>query len=249
MAVEIPRELFSVRRFSGTCTGKRPLTADILELRIELSEPKAIEFLAGQYVQLESEEYRGRDSVIRAYSISSPPSSAGHIELVIRRVPDGICTTWVFDHLRENQPVRFSGPYGEFHIRDTAAPVLFIAGGSGMAPIWSMLRDMEEKGNTRPAAYFFGALTREDLFYAEELYAFSARNAWFTFVPALSKEPDSSGWDGERGLITEVLARHFPDCSHHEAYLCGSPGMIDACVNVLKKGGMPENNIFYDKFA
>lgn len=247
--IEIPRELFSVKRYVGKLVHKRSLTHDIIELRIELVDPGSIDFVAGQYVQLESEEYRGRDSVMRAYSISSVPSGRHHVELIIRRVPDGICTTWVFDHLKEGQAVSFSGPYGEFRLSDTDAPIIFIAGGSGMAPIWSMLRHMKEETIRRKATYFFGAVTQRDLFFLDELYQLQRELPDFTFIPALSGEPEDSDWKGERGLITEVVERYYPDSSQHEAYLCGSPGMIDASIKVLIRGGTPEDRIFYDKFA
>ncbi len=249
LRLEIPRHLFSVRRHLGRLKSKRPLTYDIVELTIELLEPDTMEFVAGQYIQLESKEYKGRESVMRAYSMSSPPSDKHHIQLMIRRVPEGICTTWVFDHLKEGQTLYLSGPYGEFRLTSTDAPILFIAGGSGMAPIWSMIRDMEERGIRRKATYFFGALTQRDLFLLDELNGVAQRNEWFSFVPALSKEPDDSDWKGERGLITDVLKRYVPDTSAYEAYLCGSPGMINACIAVLKEGGMSEEKIFYDKFA
>jgi Na+-transporting NADH:ubiquinone oxidoreductase subunit F len=216
---------------------------------MELAEPKTIDFEAGQYVQLESAEYKGKDSVMRGYSMSSMPSDVHHVELIVRLVPDGICTTWVFQHLKEGQELFFSGPYGHFHLSDTTAPIICIAGGSGMAPIWSIVRDMKEKGIARPTTYFFGALTQRDLFFMDEFKKLEQECPWFKFVPALSKEPADSGWTGERGLITDVVGRHFPDASQHEAYLCGSPGMIDASIAVLKKNGMPEANVFYDKFS
>lgn len=250
LKIEIPDELFNVSRFRSKLVHKRPLTHDIVELSLQLLEPGEITFEAGQYVQLESAEYKGHESVMRGYSISSLPSDRNHLELIIRRVPDGICTTWVFDHLKEGQEVFFSGPYGFFHLSDTAAPIICIAGGSGMAPIWSIVRDMQAKGIThRSATYFFGALTQRDLFFVKEFRQLEKECPWFKFIPALSKEPAESAWQGERGLITEVVGRHFPDASQHEAYLCGSPGMIDASIAVLKKNGMPEANVFYDKFS
>lgn len=249
LQIEIPKELFSVRRFVGILEQKKPLTHDILELRIRLKEPEFIDFFAGQYIQLESAEYKGRESVMRAYSIASVPSGNRSIELNIRLVPDGICTTWVFDYLKEGQTVYFSGPYGEFSLSDTDVPIICIAGGSGMAPIWSIIRDMKDRKIERETTYFFGARTQTDLFYLEELRRLERELPWFTFVPALSAEPEDSEWEGERGMITDVVARHFPDCSRYEAYLCGSPGMIDACVAVLTKAGMSADKIFYDKFA
>ena len=249
LKIEIPKELFSVKRFKGILEQKRQLTHDIVELRIKLIEPDSMDFIAGQYVQLESEDYKGRDSVMRAYSISSVPFDSNNIEIIVRRVPDGICTTWVFDYLKEGKKVYFSGPYGEFRLQDSDAPIIFIAGGSGMAPIWSILHDMKEKGITRDTNYFFGALAQKDLFYLDKLYELQKELPWFNFIPALSNEPDASDWKGERGLITDVVARLVPDCCNHEAYLCGAPGMIDACIKVLTDGNMPVQKIYYDKFA
>jgi Na+-transporting NADH:ubiquinone oxidoreductase subunit F len=186
---------------------------------------------------------------MRAYSVSSVPSKRNSIELIIRLVPEGICTTWVFNHLAVGQAVRFSGPYGEFRLSQTDAPCIFIAGGSGMAPIRSILLDMKESGTSRVSSFFFGALTRGDLIYMDEMNALAEELPWFTFIPALSKEPADSAWQGERGLITEVVGRHFPDTSKHEAYLCGSPGMVNGCIQILTKNGMPENKMFFDKFA
>jgi len=249
MSISVPDELFSVRKFRAKVAGKRALTHDIIELKMELVEPREIDFTAGQYVQLESRKYKGRESVNRAYSISSLPSEKGFVELMIRRVPEGICTTWVFDHLKEGDEINFSGPYGDFRLTDSGAPAVFIAGGSGMAPIWSILRDMRERGDSRKSAYFFGALTSADLFYTEELKKLESETGTFSYIPALSGEKEGSGWTGERGLITDVVKRTLPDLTGYEAYLCGSPGMIDACVKVLTESGIPADRIFYDKFS
>jgi Na+-transporting NADH:ubiquinone oxidoreductase subunit F len=249
LLIAIPGELFAAKRYTGVLERKRPLTYDIVELRIRLQEPDGMDFLAGQYVQLESEPYKGRDAVMRAYSISSAPSDRNHIELIIRRVPDGIMTTWVFDYLKEGQTVHFSGPYGEFRLSETDAPIVFIAGGSGMAPIYSILKDMKEKGIRRKAVYFFGALTQKDLFFMDDLKKLEEEHPWFAFVPALSSEPEGSDWKGKRGLITQIVKEALAEASTHEAYLCGSPGMIDACIKVLTEGNMPEEHIYYDKFT
>lgn len=249
IAIKITKEIFSVKKYRALVVHKKNLTHDIVELRIQLIEPDTISFFSGQYVQLTSQEYKGKEAVIRAYSISSLPSDNKFIELIVRKVPTGICSVWVTDILREKQEIELSGPFGEFHLSGNDAPIIFIAGGSGMAPIWSMIRNMVETGSTRKAAYFFGALSQKDLFYTNELNEISRRNPWFSFIPALSSEPADSDWKGERGLITAVVAKYFPDTSSHEAYLCGSPGMINACITVLTNSGMPQGNIYFDKFA
>ncbi len=250
MAIEIPEELFSVKQFRAVVSQIRDLTYDIKEVTFRLIEPHAIEFKAGQYVQLQTPEYEKCDeSVYRAYSVSSSPSETDTVELEIRRVPEGICTTYVHDYLKEGDEVTFNGPYGEFFLRDTDNDIVFLAGGSGNAPIKSMLMDMAEKNIGRKAIYLFGARSEKDLFLTEEMKAFEKKLKDFKYIPALSEPGEDSGWDGETGLITEVLARHLKDGGRTEAYLCGSPGMIAACVAVLKEKGVTEDRIFYDKFA
>jgi len=249
LMIEIPEELFLVKLFSAKVISKRNLTHDIVGLRLELIAPEKIDYMAGQFVQLNSEVYKGRESIMRAYSISSLPSDNGHIELMIRKVPEGICTTWVFDYMQEGSEITFSGPYGKFCLSDTEAPMIFIAGGSGMAPIYSMLRHMKETGNNRKAIYFFGAATQRDLFLMDEMSRLQEDMENFKFVPALSHEPPDTDWKGERGWITDIVKNTIPDISGYEAYLCGSPGMLNACIEVLTGGGMPEEKIYYDKFA
>jgi Na+-transporting NADH:ubiquinone oxidoreductase subunit F len=246
--VKIPKQLLVVKHFRGVVESKAVVTHDIARVKIRLLQPEAISFAAGQYIKLESRPYAGSPAVIRNYSIASAPSRSRHVELLVRHVPGGICSTWVFENLQENEIVWLSGPYGSFRLRPTDASIIFIAGGSGMAPILSMLRDMVEKGNTRRAIFFFGALTQADLYDTEELAALQNQHTWFSFVAALSNEPEGTGWMGERGLITDVVARHCADTSGCEAYLCGSPGMIDACIAVLKKSGMSPDVIYFDKF-
>ena len=246
--ISLPPSTLSVKRFTGKLVCKQLLTPDIARLHIQLVRPDSMDFIAGQFVQVRSQPYNGKEAVLRNYSISSCSLNKNHIDLLVRKVPGGICSTWAFDHLKDGDQVYFSGPFGEFRLSNASAPILFIAGGSGMGPIWSMLNDMKEKGPDRKAYYFFGAQTERDLFLTEELFGLQKELPAFTFIPALSNEPAGSEWQGERGLITDVVSRHFPDCSEFEAYVCGSPGLIDACRKVLAKGKMTEDKIFFDKF-
>lgn len=248
--IQIPRELFSVRRFQAVVAELRDLTHDIKLVSLELVNPETISFVPGQYVQLQAPAYgESPDPVYRAYSIASAPRNVRRLELIVRLVPNGICTTWVFTLLNAGDTVEFNGPYGEFYLRENDRPVVFIAGGSGMAPFRSILAQMQEQGISRPCHFFFGARARRDLFMLEEMARYEADLPNFKFTPALSGPAPGDNWTGETGLITEVVDRHFPDCSGMEAYLCGSPGMLDACIRVLGRNGMPEEHIFFDKFA
>ncbi len=251
MAIEIPESLFKIKEYQARCEKVEKLTHDIRRLRFKLLDPETISFTPGQYIQLECPPYRlTSEPVYRAYSIATDPGRNHIVELVVRLVPDGICTTWIFEELREGDQVKLNGPYGDFRLdTESRNEMIFIAGGSGMAPFLSILKQMEQAGDERKCRYFFGALTKRDLFCLEEMRELEGALADFKFIPALSQPADDDQWEGETGLITEVVARHYRECSSQQAYLCGSPGMIDACIKVLQERKMPETAIFYDKFA
>ena len=251
MAIEIPEHLFLVKQFTGIVERMQDLTHDTKLLRIQLSEPATIAFTPGQYIQLECPAYGDNpEPVYRAYSIASPPSDDGAIELIVRLAPGGICTTWVFTMLKEGDDVRLNGPYGEFRLSDDPdAEMVWIAGGSGMEPFWSIVRHMREQGIDRKVTYFFGAVRADGLFLVDEFRELEREMPSFRFLPALSAPEESDHWDGERGLITEVVARHVDGGDSKEGYLCGSAGMIDAAVRVLEEKGIPEDRIYYDKFT
>ena len=250
MELEIPEELFNIREYEGKVESLKDLNHDIKLLRIALPEDSPIEMTPGQYVQLETPVYKKTpEPVYRAYSISSDPADKTHVELVIRYVPDGICTTYVFEHMKEGAPVKFNGPYGDFRLTESDKDMVFIAGGSGMAPFLSILAQMKNENIQRKVTYFFGARAIRDLICLDEMKAFEEALPNFKFVPCLSQPMDEDNWDGETGLVTEVAQKHFPDTSAMEGYLCGSPGMCDACVTALTENGMPEETIFFDKFA
>jgi len=250
ISIRIPDELFNVREFQTEVSSIVDLTHDIKQVTLKLEEPAKISFKAGQFIQFEVPVYElTSEPVYRAYSIASEPSRSGEIELEIRLVPNGICTTYVFEHLEAGDRVTINGPYGQFYLRETEAPVIFVAGGSGNAPIRSMLYDMAEKGVSRKTVYIFGARSKRDLFLVEEMKALEEKLPDFTYIPSLSQPQPEDGWDGETGRVTAVLDRMIDSAADSEAYLCGSPGMIEAVVEVLKGKGMPEEKIYYDKFA
>ena len=250
VSIEIPDELFRVKEFQSRCAKIEELTYDMRRFRFELIEPDTISFTAGQFVQLICPKYKGSsEEVSRAYSIASDPADDRFLDLIIRRVPNGICTTWCFDHLKEGDTVCFNGPYGDFRLSDTDAPMIFIAGGSGMAPFISILHYMRNTNSQRKATYFFGGNTTRDLCLDQQMKEFEDAIPNFKFVPVVSRPEENNGWNGETGLVTQAVERNFKDLRQHEGYLCGSPGMIDASVKVFTGLGMPEDKVYYDKFA
>ncbi len=250
ISIQIPEELFNVKEYLTEVVSLVDLTYDIKQVILRLIESAEITFRAGAYIQFEVPEYElTPEPVYRAYSMASQPSRKNEVELEIRLVPNGLCTTYVFEHLKAGDRVTINGPYGEFHLSDTDKDIVFIAGSSGMAPIKSILYDMLEKNIDRRARYFFGARAVRDLFLVDEMKELEKKFRNFKFIPALSEPLPEDNWMGETGLITEVLDRNLDSGDNIEAYLCGSPGMIDASIAVLTNKGVPEELIYYDKFA
>jgi len=248
--VEIPPELLSVKEYQCVVEAITDLTYDIKRFRLRLTDPPEVDFIAGQYVQLLTPRYRGSaEEVYRAYSIASDPAEKTIVDLIIRKVPNGICTTYCFEHLKAGDPVTFNGPYGEFRLSDTDSDIIFIAGGSGMAPIECLLHQMRNTGSRRRARYFFGGNTPGDMFMGEEMARFEADLPDFRYIPVVANVGADDNWGGEWGLVTEAVDRGVDHADTAEAYLCGGPAMIDAAIEVLKTKGLTEERIFYDKFS
>lgn len=254
--LEIPEELFNVRDYQGTVERIVQVTHDIREVYVKLPDGAEVNYVSGQYGQFEVPPYdKVKEPTMRAYSMSSPPSDKNHLEFLIRLVPGGIVTTYVHNHLKEGQKVRIVGPFGDFHVRNTDAAMICVAGGSGMAPFKSIFQDMLDRGtmDERDVWYFFGARSKRDLFYLDWLYELDKKHPRFHFIPALSEPQPEDNWDGPTGLITEVLDGYLkgdiPAEQAKEGYLCGSPGMLDACMAVMRKNNMDPERIYFDKFA
>ncbi len=248
----LPPSCFEVRDYTAEVIGLRALTPDIREVRLRLREPAEIAFRAGQFVQLRIPAVApGQRPDYRCYSIASPPSDHGQVELEVKRVLHGAGSAYVFERLKVGAAVRFHGPHGDFTLRPAARDLLFVAGGSGMAPIKSMLLDLLERPVPRRVRYVFGARTVADLFLMDTLATIEARLPDFRFLPTVLRPEPGDGWQGAVGLVTDTLARLLsPDAGKHtDAYLCGSPAMISACIQLLHARCFSDAHIFYDKFA
>lgn len=222
------------------------LTHDIKRLVIKLVDPPEMNFKPGQYAEL----YIPGSDTHRAYSMANTPESDERAEFIIKVYPGGRFSGILDGELSVGEKMKMKVPFGMFMLHEkSAGDVIFVGGGSGMAPIWSILNHMVEKNVDRRATFYYGARTEKDLFYLDELAEMEHKLPDFKFVPALS-EPDEDGdWDGETGLITDVVERLEGDLSETEAYLAGPPPMIDAALPVLEKLGVDEDNIYFDKFT
>ena len=225
-----------------------PLTRDIRLLRLKLIEPERFTFQPGQYVDI---RVPGTDEH-RSFSMANTETTGDVLEFMIKLYPGG-----TFSGLLESGEIavgdelEVTGPYGVFTLRKSSPRrLLFLGGGAGMAPIISVLRAMAETRIVRPATYYYGARTAEDLFHLEELQGLGESLEGFRFIPALSEAGvEAQGWTGETGLITDVVSRLEEDFEDVDAYVCGPPPMVDAAIALLEAKGVPESRIYYDKFT
>jgi Na+-transporting NADH:ubiquinone oxidoreductase subunit F len=246
MKIEVPKELLNAQIYKTKVIMIEDLTYDTKLVRFQLVDPAVMHFKPGQYAQI---TVPGID-VIRAYSIASNPKDAHFVECIIRMVPGGQATTFVHKALEVGDTITLTGPYGNFYLNeDSDKDMIMIAGGSGKAPIRSILYYLKDRGMPRKVKYFFGARSKKDLYYTEEFMELAKEFPNFEYIPALSEPLPEDNWKGEVGLITDVVDKYSKDISDSEAYLCGSPGMINACINVLTKNKCKTENIFYDKFS
>lgn len=243
---ELLSRSIAVKQYGATVRGVEALTHDIRLLRLELDAP--LRFWAGQYVDITIPG----PGITRSFSMANPPLGGTSLAFIIRKYPDGAFSERLDGGLSEGDPLLVKGPYGTcFRREGHSGPMLLIGGGSGMSPLLSILADHARSGDQRPVRFFYGARTRRDLFYLDEIASLGAQLDDFRFVPALSA-PDEGSWDGERGFIHEVLADHLrreaPD-GQIDAYTCGPPPMIDAVIPVLRMAGAEPENIHCDKFT
>lgn len=235
------------RTFSGTITAIESLTHDIRRFDVALSEPMS--FHAGQFAEITLPG----SGVKRSYSMANPPQETATLSFIIKIYPDGAFSTQLAEALKPGDAVSIEGPFGtSFRNKNHQGPTLLVGGGSGMAPLWSILNDLVASGSERAVRLYYGARTRQDLFYLDEIAALGARLKDFTFVPALSEAAQGDDWAGARGFIHEVLAGDFAAAARDpsfEAYVCGPPPMVDAVLPVLQKIGVDADNIHLDKFT
>jgi propane monooxygenase reductase subunit len=169
---------------------------------------------------------------------------------VIKVYPDGLFSEFLDTEVAVGDQLEITGPFGVFTLRDNpGADLIFLGGGAGMAPILALLRSMAERGIDRKATFYYGARRRKDLCFEKELTALAEKLPAFRYIPALSEPEDGEEWDGEVGLITDVVRRHETSLAGTDAYVCGPPPMVEAAIELLPALGVADKRIFYDKFT
>ena len=232
------------RRYQSVVERIEPLAPDVLRLWLSLPGGERIAFTAGQYINVLLE-----DGARRAYSVANPPHDNARIELHVRRIPGGRFTSYVFERLREGDRLEFEGPLGRFTLRESARPILFIAGATGFAPVKSIVEDAFARGLERPMWFYWGVRKREDLYMGELARRWAREHANFHFVPVLSDLPPGDPWSGRRGQVHNAMLEDFPDMHGYEVYACGSVAMVETAVPAFVAHGLDADACFSDAFS
>ena len=201
-----------------------------------------------------------KENVFRAYSMANHPAEGNKVALTIRiappppntQLPAGLCSSYVFS-LKPNDKVSFSGPYGEFFIKDTNREMVYIGGGAGMAPMRSHLFHLFHTLKTdRKVSFFYGARSLRENFLAEEFLDIEKKFPNFKYILALSDPQASDNWQGAKGFIHQVALdsylKHHEDPTEIEYYLCGPPMMVNSVVAMLHDLGVDDEMIAFDAF-
>jgi CDP-4-dehydro-6-deoxyglucose reductase len=217
------------------------LADDVMVIYLRLPANERLQFLAGQYI-----EFLLKDGSRRSFSMGNAPHDDELIQLHVRHVAGGQFTDHVFGKMKERDILRFEGPLGTFFLReDSQKPIVFVASGTGFAPIKSVIEHALHKNIARPMVLYWGGRRPRDL-YMDAL----ARQWPIKYVPVISEALPEDRWTGRTGFVHRAVMEDFPDLSAHQVYACGVPVMVDAAKrDFTQQCQLPEDEFYADSFT
>jgi CDP-4-dehydro-6-deoxyglucose reductase, E3 len=225
---------------------KKELAApDVAILTLKLPAQERLQFLAGQYLDILL-----KDGSRRSFSMANAPHQDGFVELHIRQVPGGQFTNFVFAEMRDRAILRFEGPLGSFFLReDSDKPIIFVAGGTGFAPIKAVIEHAFFKHIDREMVLYWGCRSRQDLYLPELPAQWAREHPNFTYIPVLSEPRPEDQWAGRTGLVHQTVLDDFDSLAGYQVYACGAPIMIETAQAAFQASGLPEEEFFADSFT
>lgn len=245
--------MITVRKLPCRVVSIERAAPDVAIVRLQLPASEKFEFLAGQYI-----DFLLKDGKRRSYSMANAPHQEGQIELHIRHTPGGAFTDAVFgtgtpsiNAVKEKDIMRFEGPQGTFFLReDSAKPIVFLASGTGFAPIKSVIEHAIFKNISRPMILYWGGRRPQDLYQADIAAEWEKKIPGFKFVPVISDALPEDHWAGRTGFVHRAVMEDFADLSEYQVYACGAPIVVQSAKqDFVAKCGLPEEEFFADAFT
>ncbi|HEV8333896.1 MAG TPA: 2Fe-2S iron-sulfur cluster-binding protein [Steroidobacteraceae bacterium] len=249
LAIEVreirpPRPEVQVKSLPCRIERMHKLAPEVMAVFLRLPSNEDFHFFAGQYLDIMLPQNRRR-----SFSIASCPGRDELIELHIRRVASGEFTQQLFDGMKERTLLRVEGPLGQFWFRrESPRPALLIGGGTGYAPLRSMLRDLLEVGDRRPLHLYWGAQTRQDLYEDAQVRALGAQYPNLRYTSVLSDPLPADNWTGRRGLVHAAALEDHPQLERVDVYASGPPAMVETVRHEFTVRGLPPQQLFFDSF-
>lgn len=222
------------------------LAPDVIALHLKLPASEHLAFRAGQYIDILL-----KDNKKRSFSLANAPEDDALLQLHIRHVPGGLFTEHVFNTMKIRDILRFNGPHGSFYLREESSkPIVLIAGGTGFAPIKSIVEHAIARQIERPIFIYWGAKTKTDLYQNNLPEQWAKTHPSIKYIPVLSAPEPNDAWDGHTGFVHQVVMADFPDLSGYQVYACGSPAMIEASkADLVNHCELPEEEFYSDAFS
>lgn len=227
--------------FSATVVDLRPLSSTTVELAVEIPNRGELAFLPGQYVNI---AVPGTE-VARSYSFSSAPHEE-RLTFLVKLTPGGAMSTWLEERAAVGDEITFTGPHGSFFLRETDRPVLLLAGGTGLAPVLSMLRKLRADDSARKAHLLYGVTTDEDLVALDQIEEVAAGLPGLTWDHCVA-DPESTAVN--KGYVTGLIGPEHLYDGDVAIYLCGPPPMVEAVRRHVADAGTEPTGFYYEKFA
>ncbi|MDO9012936.1 MAG: CDP-6-deoxy-delta-3,4-glucoseen reductase [Gallionella sp.] len=217
---------------------------DVMVLKLKLPANERLQFLAGQYIDILL-----KDQKPRSFSLANAPHKDELLELHIRNITGGAFTQHVFNEMKERDILRFKGPLGTFFLReDSDKPIIFVASGTGFAPIKAIIEHALHIGIKRSMHFYWGARKLSDLYMLDMARQWEAQGIKFT--PVLSDALPEDEWQGRTGFVHRAVLEDYSDLSAHEAYVCGAPVVVEAAhTDFTAQRGLPNEAFFSDAFT
>lgn len=240
----------SPKFFESTVVNRIHLTDNVYELALQLKNPSEIEFRAGQFVNIRVDDEKEK-IFFRSYSILSSPREKNIIKSCIKLIPDGRCSKWLAE-ISIGTKVTFMGPIGMFRFNEKSKKEgIFIATGTGITPLRSMIFHELEKGNASPMHLIWGFKFEKDIFYQEQFMELSKKYPNFKMTLVVSRPQEE--WMGEKGRVTNFLEKNFANESLHEEkvqiYICGVGEMVQDVKDLCLQKGVPAEDVHFEKYT